>query len=122
MTNDIHMWGVESMTARRRGLFTKEEGIHARGVWTILGGGLVAWQGGVVAAPDYEASGSSAALTAIYRERRLSVTRADLGDDLQVEAYGVQASPGYVVMLSVIGTFGRKPDLVLSGINKGANT
>jgi 5'-nucleotidase len=33
----------------------------------------------------------------------------------------VQASPGYIVMLAVIGTFGRKPDFVLSGINRGAN-
>src|SRR5690348_9121922 len=110
------------MSARRRVLVTNDDGIHATGLRWLARAAVAAGFEVVVAAPDYEASGSSAALTAIYRDRRLSVTRADLGSDLPVEAYGVQASPGYVVMLSVIGTFGRKPDLVLSGINRGANT
>jgi 5'-nucleotidase len=110
------------MTTRRRALITNDDGIHGAGLRWLARAALEAGLEVVVAAPDYEASGSSAALTAIYRERRLSVTHADLGDDLPVEAYGVQASPGYVVMLAVIGTFGRKPDLVLSGINRGANT
>jgi 5'-nucleotidase len=110
------------MTERRRVLVTNDDGIHATGLRWLARAAVAAGFEVVVAAPDYEASGSSAALTAIYRERRLAVTPADLGPDLPVEAYGVQASPGYVVMLAVIGTFGRRPDLVLSGINRGANT
>jgi 5'-nucleotidase len=110
------------MTARRRVLVTNDDGIHASGLHWLARAAMAAGFEVVVAAPDYEASGSSAALTAIYRDRRLAVTRDDLGADLPVEAYSVQASPGYVVMLAVIGTFGRRPDLVLSGINRGANT
>jgi 5'-nucleotidase len=110
------------MTARRRVLITNDDGIHSTGLRWLARAAVAAGFEVVVAAPDYEASGSSAALTAIYRDRRLSVARADLGEDLPVEGYAVQASPGYVVMLAVIGTFGRKPDLVLSGINRGANT
>jgi 5'-nucleotidase len=110
------------MTARRRILVTNDDGIHASGLHWLARAAVAAGFEVVIAAPDYEASGSSAALTAIYRDRRLAVTRSDLGADLPVESYSVQASPGYVVMLAVIGTFGRKPDLVLSGINRGANT
>lgn len=110
------------MTERRRVLVTNDDGIHATGLRWLAQVAVAAGFEVLVVAPDYEASGSSAALTAIYRERRLAVTPADLGPDLPVEAYGVQASPGYVVMLAVIGTFGRRPDLVLSGINRGANT
>jgi 5'-nucleotidase len=110
------------MTERRRVLVTNDDGIHATGLRWLAQAAVAAGFEVVVAAPDYEASGSSAALTAIYRDRRLAVMPADLGPDLTVEAYGVQASPGYVVMLAVIGTFGRRPDLVLSGINRGGNT
>jgi len=110
------------MVARRRVLVTNDDGIHASGLRWLARAAVAAGLEVVVAAPDYEASGSSAALTAIYREHRLAVTRSDLGADLPIESYSVQASPGYVVMLAVIGTFGRKPDLVLSGINRGANT
>jgi 5'-nucleotidase len=110
------------MTERRRVLITNDDGIHAAGLRWLARAALAAGFEVVVAAPDYEASGSSAALTAVYRDRRLAVTPADLGADLPVEAFAVQASPGYVVMLAAIGTFGRRPDLVLSGINRGANT
>src|SRR5690606_13507873 len=110
------------MTERRRVLVTNDDGIHATGLRWLARAAVAAGFEVVVAAPDYEASGSSAALTAIYRDKRLAVTPVELGHALPVEAYGVRASPGYVVMLAVIGTFGRRPDLVLSGINQGANT
>jgi 5'-nucleotidase len=131
------------MAARRRVLITNDDGIHASGLRWLALAAAAAGHEVVVAAPDYEASGSSAALTAIYRDRRLAVTRVDFplptasagsslaadhhdgpdgaNPDAPVEAFSVQASPGYVVMLAVIGTFGRRPDLVLSGINRGAN-
>jgi 5'-nucleotidase len=38
-----------------------------------------------------------------------------------VPAYGVAASPGYIVVLAGLGAFGPPPDLVLSGVNRGAN-
>jgi 5'-nucleotidase len=109
------------MAARRRVLVTNDDGIHSSGLQWLARAAVAAGLEVVVAAPDYEASGSSASLTAIYRDRRLAVTRNDPAD-LPVESYSVQASPGYVVMLALIGTFGRRPDLVLSGINRGANT
>jgi 5'-nucleotidase len=38
-----------------------------------------------------------------------------------VAAYGVAASPSYIVVLAMLSTFGPPPHLVLSGINLGAN-
>ena len=107
------------MTGRRRILVTNDDGIHASGLRWLAQAAVEAGFEVIVAAPDYEASGSSASLTAIYRDRRLTVTPTEFG--LPIEAYSVQASPGYIVTLAVVGTFGRKPDLVLSGINRGAN-
>jgi 5'-nucleotidase len=110
------------MSSRRRVLVTNDDGIHAPGLRALARMAVGADFDVVVAAPDYEASGSSAALTAIYRERRLAVTRTDFAGNPDVEAYAVAASPGYISMLATIGAFGRRPDLVLSGINRGANT
>jgi 5'-nucleotidase len=109
------------MGSRRRVLVTNDDGIHAPGLRALARVAADAGFDVVVAAPDYEASGSSAALTAVYRERRLAVTRTDFTDP-EVEAYAVAASPGYITMLATIGAFGRRPDLVLSGVNRGANT
>ncbi len=106
---------------RRRALITNDDGVTASGIRWLAQAAVNAGLDVVVAAPDYEASGSSAALTAVYKDRRLAVTRTELRD-LPGEAYGVEASPGYIVMLAVIEAFGPRPDLVLSGINRGANT
>jgi 5'-nucleotidase len=77
----------------------------------------------VVAAPVREASGSSAALTALdAQEGRLVVDRRTLADVPDVEAYAVEASPAYIVLVATRGGFGPAPDLVLSGVNLGANT
>jgi 5'-nucleotidase len=108
-------------SSRRRALITNDDGVNAPGIRWLAKAALDAGFDVVVAAPDYEASGSSAALTAVYKDRRLAVTRTELSG-LPVDAYGVQASPGYIVMLAVIEAFGPRPDLVLSGINRGANT
>jgi len=108
--------------APKRVLITNDDGIHASGLRWLAKAAVAGGYEVVIAAPDYEASGSSAALTAVYKEKRLAVHRCELEDLEGVEAYSVQASPGYVVMLSVIGAFGRRPDLVLSGINRGSNT
>src|SRR6185312_8366341 len=39
----------------------------------------------------------------------------------EVVVYAVPAAPAYIVILSTLGVFGPSPDLVLSGVNPGAN-
>lgn len=104
-----------------RVLVTNDDGITAPGLrWlaaTVIEQGFDV----VVAAPLTEASGSSAAMTAIVQEGRVVVERRRLRGLPDVAAYGVAGSPGYIVVLATIGAFGEPPDIVLSGINRGAN-
>src|SRR5690606_18354019 len=77
----------------------------------------------VVAAPRRESSGASAALMGTEADGRLIVERRSppgLTDD--VESFGVRATPALITLVAAYGGFGPPPDLVLSGINRGANT
>lgn len=83
----------------------------------------------VVAAPVEEASGSSAsitateasAVTAVGGKGSIRVERRTL-PGLEVPAFAVHAAPALIVLLAAHGSFGDgAPDLVLSGINRGAN-
>jgi 5'-nucleotidase len=99
-------------------LVTNDDGVDAPGLRALA---LAARQDGfevVVAAPLEEASGMSAALTAVTADGRIVVERRTVGGLL---GYGVAASPAYIVVLAALGVFGPPPDVVLSGINRGAN-
>ncbi|XVV09443.1 5'/3'-nucleotidase SurE [Actinoplanes sp. CA-131856] len=104
------------MTARI--LVTNDDGVGAPGLRALA---LAARDAGfevVVAAPREEASGMSAALTAVTSDGRIVVEHHDWDG---IIAYGVTASPAYIVVLAGLGVFGDPPDLVLSGPNRGAN-
>ncbi len=101
-------------------LITNDDGIDAPGLRHLTRAALDTGNEVVVAAPHAEASGSSAALTAVERDGRIVVETRRL-PDLDVLAYAVSASPAYIVVLALRGAFGAAPDLVLSGINRGAN-
>lgn len=103
-------------------LITNDDGIDAPGLRHLA---LVAREEGldiVVAAPIREASGSSAAVTAVVQDRRILSEGRQLPGLDGVPAYAVAAAPGYIVLLALRGAFGDPPDLVLSGINIGGNT
>jgi 5'-nucleotidase len=102
----------------QRILITNDDGIHSPGIRALARAAQEEGFDVVVAAPSEEASGVSAALSAYTDDGRVAITRHDFGD---IPAYGVAASPAYIVVLSTLDTFGPAPDLVLSGINRGAN-
>ncbi|MGH8824804.1 MAG: 5'/3'-nucleotidase SurE [Jiangellaceae bacterium] len=104
-----------------RVLVTNDDGISAPGLRRLA---AVAVEHGlevVVAAPLDESSGVSAAMTAVVDEGRVMIERRDLRDVDGVTAFAIGASPAYIVTLGTLGAFGPTPDLVLSGINRGAN-
>jgi 5'-nucleotidase len=72
----------------------------------------------VVVAPDVEYSGASAALGAL-NVLRPEVHRQDLGG-IQ-EAWSVGGPPALCVLFARLGLFGDPFDLVVAGINPGAN-
>jgi 5'-nucleotidase len=101
-----------------RVLITNDDGIDAPGLRALAEAARAAGHDVVVAAPHQEASGMSAALTAVVADGRIVVERRELGD---YPAYAVAASPAYIAVLAGLGVFGPPPDVVLSGINRGAN-
>jgi 5'-nucleotidase len=102
-------------------LITNDDGIDAPGIrWLAR---AVVRQGFdvVVAAPLTEASGTSAAMTAVEKNGRIVVESRELPGVKNVPAYGVAASPAFIVLLALRDAFGPPPQIVLSGINRGAN-
>jgi 5'-nucleotidase len=98
-------------------LVTNDDGVDAVGLH-ILARRLVELGDVVVAAPDREYSGASAALGTLHLIRP-EVRRVDL--DGVPEAWSVTGPPALCVMFARLGVFGAPFDLVVSGINPGAN-
>ncbi|MEP7024404.1 MAG: 5'/3'-nucleotidase SurE, partial [Actinomycetota bacterium] len=76
----------------------------------------------LVAAPDHEASGSGAAMTATQDGGRIVIAVRELPGLPSVRAYAVPAAPAFIAFTAVRAAFGPQPGLLLSGINLGPNT
>lgn len=99
-------------------LVTNDDGINSAGLHE-LARELSALGRVTVCAPDREYSGSSVAIGSIHQLRPM-VTRhqfADIDD-----AWSIDGPPALCVMLALADMFEKKFDLVVSGINPGANT
>lgn len=112
-----------------RALITNDDGIGSPGLCALANAALAAGMEVVIAAPAEEASGSSAAITGTgtiavtgHTDRsRIRVERKDLPKAPGTPAYSVRAAPGLIALLAAHDAFGPAPDVVLSGINRGAN-
>ncbi|HZU76041.1 MAG TPA: 5'/3'-nucleotidase SurE, partial [Dehalococcoidia bacterium] len=110
-----------SMTARMA-LVTNDDGVESAGLRHLA---LAALQQGlriVVAAPLEEASGSSAALTSVQHDGRIEMERRTIPGLEDVDVFALPAAPAFITLLAHRGAFGEPPAVVLSGINRGANT
>jgi 5'/3'-nucleotidase len=98
-------------------LVTNDDGVDSIGLH-ILARAMRAHGDVVVVAPDREFSGASAALGALHviqpEVRRVTIDGVD-------EAWSVTGPPALCVMFSRLGAFGGGFDLVVAGINPGAN-
>jgi len=92
-------------------LITNDDGVGAEGL-KVLEEALSEMADVFVVAPDREQSASSHAITL---DAPLRVT--EYGDN----RFGVSGTPTDCVILAVHGLLGRKPDLIVSGINHGPN-
>lgn len=106
-----------------RALITNDDGINSPGLTPLA---RIARRAGfevVVAAPHREYSGASASLTSREVDGRLALTAGrPPGLDDDIISTGVKAAPALIAFTASYGAFGPRPDLVLSGINIGANT
>src|SRR5262245_17089399 len=92
-------------------LVSNDDGIHSEGI-TVLAAALARVGEIVVVAPDRERSAVSHSLT-LHRPLRV--------EQLGPGRYAVDGTPTDCVNLAVNGILGRRPTLIVSGINKGAN-
>jgi 5'-nucleotidase len=98
---------------------TNDDGIGSPGI-SALAGRLASDFEVIVVAPREDMSGTGTALGRFDPDAGVEMTKHDLaGVD---EAYAVDGPPGLAVLSSALGAFGRKPDMVVSGINAGLNT
>lgn len=104
-----------------RVLITNDDGIHSPGLVTLAARARDYGFDVVVAAPARESSGSSASITAVEDEGRIRIERRELPGHHDIEAYAVHGAPGFISMIASREAFGRAPDIVLSGVNRGAN-
>lgn len=98
-------------------LVTNDDGVDATGL-RVLARGLVELGDVVVAAPDREYSGASAAVGTLHLMRP-EVRRIEMPG--VPEAWSVTGPPALCVIFARLGVFGAPFDLVVSGINPGAN-
>ncbi len=98
-------------------LLTNDDGIDSVGLH-VLAEAMKPFGDVVIAAPDREYSGAGAAIGALWLNRP-EVHRMQLPGF--TEAWSVSGPPALCVFFARLGAFGPPPDLVVSGINPGAN-
>jgi 5'-nucleotidase len=105
-------------------LVTNDDGVHAPGLAAVTVA-LARWAQMehelVVVAPLANYSGASAAVGTVYEREAISYRRVRVPGAERVPAFGVDAPPALAVLAGVLGGFGPRPDIVVSGINLGVN-
>lgn len=96
-------------------LITNDDGIYAQGLWALYKRFAINHSVTVVA-PDRERSAISHAITL---HEPLRANRVDL--DGGFPGYSVNGTPADCIKLGVLEILGCKPDIVIAGINPGAN-
>ena len=104
-----------------RVLITNDDGVRSPGIAALAEATVSVGHDAVVAAPLVDHSGFGTALGPLHLDGRVAYERVGIGVDA-VPAFGVDGPPALAVLCGVLGGFGDRPDLVLSGVNAGANT
>jgi 5'-nucleotidase len=113
--------GTVASSRRLRALITNDDGINSPGLWALAAGARDAGFEVVVAAPHVDASGVGGSVMSVRDGDRTLLHRRELPDLPDVTAYAVEGHPAYIVHSAGRGWLDPLPDVVLSGINVGAN-
>jgi 5'-nucleotidase len=110
-------------------LVTNDDGIHAPGLGALTSA-LARWAKDGAHAEDCEVfvvaplanhSGASAAVGAFYERDAITYRTHRLEEAPDVAAVGIDAPPALATIVALLGAFGAPPEIVVSGINLGAN-
>lgn len=104
-----------------RVLVTNDDGIEAPGLRALALEARAAGHDVVIAAPWEQSSGASASIMASETDGRIDVEPRVLTGLEDVSAFAVRGGPGLIALIAARGAFGPAADVVLSGVNHGAN-
>lgn len=102
-------------------LVTNDDGIDAPGLLCLARATAAAGYELTIAAPVRQSSGSSASITAAEEDGRILIDRRDFADLPDTRAFAVHGGPGLIALIAARGAFGDPGDVILSGVNHGAN-
>jgi 5'-nucleotidase len=102
-------------------LVTNDDGVRAPGIAALAGAAATTGHDVVVVAPLIDYSGAGAAVGPVHSRDGIDYESHVIDGLDGVPTYGVDGPPALAVILAAVGGFGPRPDLVLSGINHGAN-
>jgi 5'-nucleotidase len=105
-----------------RALITNDDGVDSAGIRALAAVALEAGLETTIAAPSWDSSGAAASLTAVERDGRFLIDERHVDELPAVPVFAAEAAPAFIVRAALTGAFGDRPDIVLSGINRGPNT
>jgi len=114
---------VDDVSSSRRlhALITNDDGIDSPGLWALAAAVRDAGLDVTVAAPHVDASGVGASVIAVRDNGSVRVHPRELPGLADVPAYAVEGHPAFIVHSAARGWIDPEPDIVVSGINVGAN-
>jgi len=110
-------------------LLTNDDGVLAPGI-AAMARAVAGWiadcpegdeREAVIVAPDRNYSGMSSAVGDVFDFPTVRYERHVIAGAEGIRAYGVEAPPALCAIIGSLGSFGMRPDLIVSGINAGAN-
>lgn len=102
-------------------LVTNDDGVRAPGIAELARVAADSGHDVVVVAPLVDYSGAGAAVGPVHSRDGVDYEGHTIDAAPGVPAFGIDGPPALAVILACVGGFGPPPDLVLSGINHGAN-
>ena len=110
-------------------LITNDDGVRAPGL-AVLARSVARWiddaspgeeREAMVVAPHSNFSGMSAAVGDVFSDPHVKYRRHTIEGAESIPTYGLEAPPALCAILGAVGSFNYQPDVILSGINAGAN-
>jgi 5'-nucleotidase len=110
-------------------LLTNDDGVLAPGM-AVLARSVARWieeaphgeeRAALIAAPDRNYSGMSSAVGDVFERPTVTYRRHTITGAESIPAYGLEAPPALCAIVGALGSFGFQPDVIVSGINAGAN-
>ena len=110
-------------------LITNDDGINAPGI-AALTRATSKWiercpegeiREAIIVAPDKNYSGMSSAVGDVFDHPSVKYKKQMIEGADNIQGYALDAPPALCAILGAVGSFNFQPDLILSGINAGAN-